>query len=96
MNQKLLELVENYDPGRPEMLEDPNRPFDVFDAMRTVSPVKRVERQPRMSGGESAGWVLTRYDDVTAVFRDDEHFSNVGILGLSEDERIPTEDAGSR
>ena len=91
MDQKLLELVQNYDPSRPEMTAGPNRPFEVFDMMRSVSPVKRVEHQPRMSGNESAGWVLTRYDDVTAVFRDDEHFSNVGILGLSEDERIPTE-----
>ena len=91
MDQQLLELVENYDPTRPEMTEDPSRPFEVFDMMRTVSPVKRVEHQPRMSGYESAGWVLTRYNDVTTVFRDDEHFSNVGILGLSEDERIPTE-----
>jgi cytochrome P450 len=94
VNQKLLELAENYDPSRPEMLEEPSRPFDVFDVMRTVSPVKRVEHQPRMSGRQSAGWVLTRYDDVTTVFRDDEHFSNIGILGSSEDERIPTEEVG--
>jgi cytochrome P450 len=91
MDPQLLDLVENYDPTRPEMTEDPSRPFEVFDMMRRVSPVKRVEHQPRMSGFESAGWVLTRYNDVTTVFRDDEHFSNVGILGLSEDERIPTE-----
>ena len=92
MNQQLLELAQNYNPARPEMAEHPNRPFEVFDVLRATSPVKRIETHPRVSGRDSAGWVLTRYADVWDVFRDDEHFSSVGILGPSDDdEDIPTE-----
>ncbi len=91
MDQQLLELAANFDPWSPEMLEHPERPFDVYDVMRKTYPVKRVERQPGVSTQRGAGWVLTRYADVAQVFRDDEHFSSVGILGSAEDNSIPTE-----
>ena len=91
MNDQIVELAEHFDTSRPEMAADPHRPFEVLDAMRQSFPVKRVERQPRMAGGDGPGWVLTRFDDVTEVFRDDEHFSSIGILGPSDDDHIPLE-----
>jgi cytochrome P450 len=94
MDQQLLELAANFDPSRPEMLEHPQRPFDVYDVMRATCPVKRVERQPGVTAQHGAGWVLTRYADVVDVFRDDEHFSSIGILGSADDDSIPIEQIG--
>ena len=91
MDEQILELAKHFDPSRPGMMATPNRPFEVYDALRAASPIKRVERQPRLSGGDGPGWLLTRYADIVNVFRDDEHFTSLSILGESEDYRIPTE-----
>lgn len=90
MDQQLLELAENYNPGRPEMAAHPDRPFEVFDIVRETCPVKRVHNQSRIGGPDGEGWLVTRYEDVWSVLRDDEHFSSIGILGTSEDNSIPS------
>jgi cytochrome P450 len=90
MESELLDLAENYNAGRPEMAAHPDRPFEVYDILRKTAPVKRVTNQSRIGGTDGDGWLLTRYEDVWEVFRDDEHFTSIGILGDSDDESIPT------
>jgi cytochrome P450 len=91
MDQQIMELAENFDPSRPEMTHDPDRPFHVYDVMRSTCPVKHVESQPRVNIADGAGWVLTRYQDIVDVFRDNEHFTSLGIFGPSEEQHIPLE-----
>jgi cytochrome P450 len=91
MDQQLMELAEHFDPSRPEMTHDPDRPFQVYDLLRATCPVKRVDSQPRVNIADGAGWVLTRYRDIVDVCRDNDHFTSVGIFGPSEEHEIPLE-----
>jgi cytochrome P450 len=92
MSAQLLDLTENFNISNPGMMDHPDRPFEVYDLLRRTCPVKRVENQGRVGGSDASGWLLTRYEDIWDVLRDDEHFSSVGIMGHSEDETIPTKD----
>ena len=55
-------------------------PYAIWDELRETCPVTRTERY----GGS---WLPTRYEDVTAVAHDIEHFSSrqVGVLPPDED-----------
>jgi len=47
-------------------------PYELYDDLRSTSPVYWSER--------FEAWILTRYDDVAAVIRDTDHFSNAERL----------------
>jgi cytochrome P450 len=68
-----------FDPLSPEQRRDP---FPVYAEAREKAPVFYAE---------SYGfWVVTRYDDVLAVLKDDDTFSSVDALRSSSDE-LPAE-----
>jgi cytochrome P450 len=68
-----------FDPLSPEQQEDP---FGLYALARNRAPVFFADR--------FGFWVITRYEDVVAVLRDDETFSSVGALE-STTEEMPRE-----
>jgi cytochrome P450 len=63
----------------PEFLQDP---YPLLQQMR--------EQEPVYWSDSIGGWILTRYDDIMATFKDTESFSNEGRLGKAV-EYLPPE-----
>ena len=63
----------------PEFLQDP---YPLLQQMR--------EQEPIYWSDSIGGWILTRYDDIMATFKDTESFSNEGRLGKAV-EYLPPE-----
>jgi cytochrome P450 len=63
----------------PEFLQDP---YPLIHQMR--------EQEPVYWSDSIGGWILTRYDDIMATFKDTESFSNEGRLGKAV-EYLPPE-----
>jgi cytochrome P450 len=63
----------------PEFLQDP---YPLLHQMR--------EQEPVYWSDSIGGWILTRYDDIMATFKDTESFSNEGRLGKAV-EYLPPE-----
>ena len=63
----------------PEFLQDP---YPLLHQMR--------EQEPIYWSDSIGGWILTRYDDIMATFKDTESFSNEGRLGKAV-EYLPPE-----
>ena len=68
----------DYDIFDPAYIVDP---FAIWDELRPSCPIAHTDRY----GGS---WLPTRYDDVTAIARDIEHFSSreVGVLPADADD----------
>ena len=56
-------------------------PFGIWDELRTACPIARTDRRGR-------NWLPTRYDDVTAIAHDIEHFSSleIGVIPFDGEE----------
>ena len=56
-------------------------PFRIWDGLRTRCPIAHTERR-------GSNWLPTRYDDVTAIAHDIEHFSSlkVAVIPVDDDE----------
>jgi cytochrome P450 len=68
-----------FDPFTPEAIADP---YPQYAHFRRTDP---VHKSPKLRA-----WVLFRYDDVRALFRDDEHLGNNRVRALAEAEgRVP-------
>ena len=62
--------AEDYDVFDPDFIRNP---FPVWDDLRARCPVAHTDRW----GGS---WMPTRYEDVSAVAHDTEHFSSIDVL----------------
>jgi cytochrome P450 len=67
-----------FDPLSPEQLADP---YPVYTRAREESPVFYSEPH--------GVWLVTRYEDVTAVLKDHRTFSSVGAVSATVQERPP-------
>ena len=56
-------------------------PFSIWDDLRSSCPIAHTERR-------GSNWLPTRYDDVTAIAHDIEHFSSlkVAVIPIDDDE----------
>lgn len=63
-----------FDPLNPEQIEDP---YPIYARARREEPVFFSQKLN--------AWVVTRYSDLTAVLRDNVHFSSVGSLESQPD-----------
>ncbi len=59
-------------------------PFRVWDELRTRCPVAH-------SGRRGSDWLPTRYEDVTAIAHDTEHFSSVDVIVIPLEVERPEE-----
>jgi cytochrome P450 len=61
-------------------------PFDIWDDLRRTCPIAHTERRV-------SSWMPTRYDDVTAIAHDIEHFSSlrVAVIPGGEDDEGPSD-----
>src|SRR5258705_8573336 len=66
----------------PEFVRDP---YPTLDRLRDVDPVHWSDT--------IGGWILTRYDDILATFKDTSDYSNEGRLGRAS-EYLPLEARG--
>ena len=80
----VIDWASDYDVFDPAYVTDP---FPIWDDLRGTCPIAHTERL----GGS---WLPTRYDDVTAIAHDVEHFSsrNVGVVPPpeGEDDSLPS------
>ena len=68
----------DFDVMDPQYLEDP---FSIWDQVRATCPIPHTDRR-------KSSWMPLRYEDVTAIAHDIEHFSSlkVGVIPGDEDE----------
>jgi cytochrome P450 len=68
----------DFDVLDPRYITDP---FSIWDDLRTSCPIAHTERR-------ISSWLPTRYEDVTAIAHDIEHFSSlrVGVIPGGEDD----------
>ena len=62
--------------ARPELRR---RPFSIWDELRATCPIAHTDRR-------KSSWLPTRYDDVTAIAHDIEHFSSLKVAVIPGDE----------
>ena len=67
-----VSIAREFDQSQPEFLE---HEFEIYRELREHLPVARAERRAA-NGGAAAGWVLTRYHDITEVLTNPADFSN--------------------
>jgi cytochrome P450 len=75
--------ADDYDIFDPRYVADP---FPIWDELRQTCPVPHTERW----GGS---WMPTRYEDVSAIARDTEHFSSREVLVTPPPEQDPEAEA---
>ena len=67
----------------PQYLADP---FTIWDRLRSTCPIPHTDRR-------KSSWMPLRYDDVTAIAHDIEHFSSLKVAVIPGDEdEDPNED----
>jgi len=71
----------DFDVLAPEYLADP---FGIWDELRTSCPIAHTERR-------GSTWLPTRYDDVTAIAHDVEHFSSLEVAVIPFQGEAPAE-----
>ena len=64
-------------------------PFGIWDELRTTCPIAHTERR-------GSTWLPTRYDDVTAIAHDIEHFSSLEVAVIPFNGEIDGVDAERR
>ena len=66
----------DFDVLDPRYVEDP---FSIWDDLRRTCPIAHTDRR-------KSSWLPTRYEDVTAIAHDIEHFSSLKIAVIPGDE----------
>jgi cytochrome P450 len=66
----------DFDVMDPQYLSDP---FSIWDQLRATCPIPHTNRR-------KSSWMPLRYDDVTAIAHDIEHFSSVKVAVIPGDE----------
>ena len=66
----------DFDVLAPEYVADP---FTIWDGLRATCPIAHTQRR-------GSTWLPTRYDDVTAISHDIDHFSSLKIAVIPFDE----------
>lgn len=74
----VTDWVSDFDVMDPAYLKDP---FSIWDQLRSTCPIPHTNRR-------KSSWMPLRYDDVTAIAHDVEHFSSlkIGVIPAEEDE----------
>jgi cytochrome P450 len=96
-SEKVKRLARGLDLSAPEM-QDEQVPFDVYKELRETDPVKWTGKMGGRTGQRQAGsWFVTRYQDLAAIFRDDESFTSTqftagGVPGPVPKEHVAFED----
>jgi cytochrome P450 len=74
----VTDWASDFDVMDPQYLVDP---FSIWDGLRQTCPIPHTDRRKR-------SWMPLRYDDVTAIAHDIEHFSSlkVGVIPGDEDQ----------
>jgi cytochrome P450 len=80
MRDAVTDWASDYDIFDPGYVADP---FPIWDELRARCPIAHTDRL----GGS---WLPTRYEDVTAIARDVEHFSSreIGVVPASGDDDL--------
>ena len=71
----------DFDVLAPEYVADP---FSIWDELRTACPIAHSDRR-------GSNWLPTRYEDVTAIAHDIEHFSSLEIAVIPFEGEEPEE-----
>ncbi|HUY22073.1 MAG TPA: cytochrome P450 [Acidimicrobiales bacterium] len=71
----------DFDVLAPEYVADP---FSVWDELRTTCPIAHTDRR-------GSTWLPTRYEDVTAIAHDIEHFSSLEVAVIPFEGEEPEE-----
>ena len=71
----------DFDVLAPEYLADP---FSIWEALRSSCPIAHTDRR-------GSTWLPTRYDDVTAIAHDVEHFSSLQVAVIPFQGQAPAE-----
>ena len=69
-------LGDDFDVLDPRYVDDP---FSIWDDLRQTCPIAHTDRR-------KSSWLPTRYDDVTAIAHDIEHFSSIKVAVIPGDE----------
>ena len=69
---------EDFDVMDPRYLEDP---FSIWDELRQTCPIPHTSRR-------KSSWMPLRYEDVTAIAHDIEHFSSLKVAVIPAAGRI--------
>ena len=77
---------EDFDVLDPSYIADP---FRIWDELRTTCPIAHSERR-------GSTWLPTRYEDVTAMAHDVEHFSSLEVSVIPFDGEVDGVDAERR
>jgi hypothetical protein len=72
----VADWTNDFDVLDPRYLEDP---FSIWDELRSTCPIAHTERRV-------SSWLPTRYEDVTAIAHDIEHFSSIRVAVIPGDE----------
>src|SRR3984885_12582695 len=72
----------DFDVMDPGYLADP---FTIWDQLRTTCPIPHTERR-------KSSWMPLRYDDVTTIAHDVEHFSSLKVAVIPGDEDADPEE----
>lgn len=72
----------DFDVMDPRYLADP---FSIWDQLRATCPIPHTDRR-------KSSWMPLRYDDVTAIAHDIEHFSSVKVAVIPGDEDADPEE----
>ncbi|HEY1828962.1 MAG TPA: cytochrome P450 [Acidimicrobiales bacterium] len=72
----VADWTNDFDVLDPRYLEDP---FSIWDELRSSCPIAHTERRV-------SSWLPTRYEDVTAIAHDIEHFSSIRVAVIPGDE----------
>jgi cytochrome P450 len=72
----------DFDVLAPEYVSEP---FAIWDALRATCPIAHSHRR-------GSNWLPTRYEDVTAIAHDVEHFSSLEVAVIPVEEEIPEDE----
>ena len=77
----VTEWGSDFDVLDPDYVADP---FGIWDELRTSCPIAHTDRR-------GSTWLPTRYDDVTAIAHDIEHFSSLEVAVIPFEGEEPEE-----
>ncbi|MGD0380464.1 MAG: cytochrome P450 [Acidimicrobiales bacterium] len=77
----VTEWGSDFDVLDPDYVADP---FGIWDELRTSCPIAHTDRR-------GSTWLPTRYDDVTAIAHDIEHFSSLEVVVIPFEGEEPEE-----
>jgi len=80
-NPPVVDWASDFDVMAPEYVADP---FPIWDDLRATCPIAHSERR-------GSNWLPTRYEDVTAIAHDIEHFSSLKIAVIPMEDDAPSD-----